>query len=171
MAENEAVLAGAQGAEEDISPATGVELLRAMRARLVATMGEKSPTVKGIDKDISKLEKGLASSTYVAPAVAYDAEKVMDRITTVQADNEQLLSEGGTVIVKITGGDVRQMSLLPNQVRHLSGNGMRRITQESPSGRNDAPRCVNIQDTHDGKFHLSAGNEMKFEEHRSKAWK
>lgn len=168
---------GKEGVFEGQAPAvavtttTSIDQLRALRASSVALLSENSREVKILDKRIARAEKGQSTGAYVAPAIVYKGEEVLDRITAVQAANEELLGRGGTIILKITGGDVRKLSLQPNQVRHISGNGMRRITQESPKGMNQAPRCVNVVDMPDGEsFQVSAGNELAFDTHKEKSW-
>lgn len=149
----------------------GIDQLRALRASSAALLGEKSKEVTALDKRIARVEKGQTTGAYVAPVVAYQAEEVFDKVSHLLESHETELTAGETLIVKITGGDIRTMSLLPNQVRHLSGDGLRRITQASPTGRNEAPRCVNLRDLPDGSFQISAGNEMAFDTHKDKTWK
>ena len=171
MSENEAVApAQAVGASSAIDLVKLKELRASTLAKLQeAGVADAEKMVSGIDKKINRLERG-GTTGYVAPVVAYQDEEVQDRLAEIQTANVELLSKGGTLLVKITGGDVRPMTLLPNQVRHFSGQGIRRITQASPKGANEAPRCLNVVDMPDGSFSITAGNELNFPQASQKPW-
>jgi len=160
-----------KGLLSEVKGAATLDELRAIAARQAALLGADNKSVRELNRVVAKLEGG--SSAYQAPAVAYDADQVSDAILTILASSEETLKDGGTILLKIVGGDVRNWRQGALARYKTSRDGIRELVQPVKSGSGVNPQAIQLQDNPDGTWSLKPSHEGAFDPSlvETKSWK